>query len=325
MKSPFVAAIAAFSAMLLAAPLCWAKDKFPSHPIELIVPTAAGGGTDIASRLLASEAERSLGQKILVVDRPGAGGAIGVEAMLQAKPDGYTIAGVWNSPLTVTPQMFKVSYTQQSIVPIVLSDISPLVYCVPKSFPANDGKQFIQLLKDHPNKYTYGTDGVSGTVHLAAALIFSSLGVRARPIPYGGAGQTLEAFLGHSIDIYGGSIPPILPFVQKGSAKCLMVSTVKRSPVLPDAASVTDLGVPQDQTILWHAVIAPAGIPKARLAILEHAFQAAARSPKYKAFASKQGEQAVGWGSAEAQNVIEKEYTAFGHVIQSLGLAKKVK
>ncbi|MGH6679307.1 MAG: Bug family tripartite tricarboxylate transporter substrate binding protein, partial [Bradyrhizobium sp.] len=173
LKSVIVTGIAALSTALVAATPACAQEKFPSHPIELIVPTAPGGGTDIASRLLASIAESTLRQKILVVDKPGAGGAIGVETMLQAKPDAYTIAGVWNSPITITPQMFKVSYTMQSVVPIVLSDVSPIVFCVPKGFPASDGKQFIRVLHEHPNKYTYGTDGGSGTVHLAGARIFT--------------------------------------------------------------------------------------------------------------------------------------------------------
>ncbi len=316
---------------VLAAAILWsvalstaqAEDKFPTRPIQLIVPTAPGGGTDVAARLLASIAESELHQKILVLNKPGAGGAIGVQAMLDAPHDGYTIGGVWNSPMTVTPQMFKVSYNQDSYVPIVLSDISPIVFCVQKDFPATDGKSFIQELKAHPDKYTYGTDGVSGTVHLGGELIFSSLGVKARAIPYAGAGETLESFLGNHIDIYGGSIPPILPFVQKGTAKCLLVTTDDPNKMLPGASSVTDLGIPQDQTILWHAIVAPAGIPADRLTILEHAFQTAARSDKYQAFAAKQGETAVGWGSKESEDAIKKEYVAFGKVVADLGLAKK--
>ncbi len=108
---------AALLSSVLAAPLCiaaHAAEKFPSHPIQLIVPTPPGGGTDVAARLLASLAEQTLGQKIIVVDKPGAGGAIGVEEMLRAAPDGYTIATVWNSPLTITPQMFPVSYKPDS-------------------------------------------------------------------------------------------------------------------------------------------------------------------------------------------------------------------
>ena len=319
----FVTAMAALCAMLAGATASQAQEKFPSHPITLIVPTAAGGGTDIATRFLVPELEKNLGQKILVVDKPGAGGAVGIQQMLQATPDGYTIAAVWNSPITITPQMFKTSYKMDNVVPIVISDIAPLVFCVKKDFPANDGKQFISVLKASPNKYTYGTDGVSGAVHFSGAEIFAALGVQARAIPYGGAGETLEAFLGNSVDIYGGSIPPIQPFVEKGTAKCLMVTTNKRSPVLPDAASVTDLGVPQTETVLWHGFVAPAQIPKDRLAILEKAFVAASLSPAYQAFAKKHGEEAVGWGTAQSQQKFQTEYTAFGHVIQTLGLANK--
>jgi len=300
-----------------------AAEKFPSHPIQLIVPTPPGGGTDVASRLLASIAEKSLGQKILVLNKPGAGGAIGVQAMLGAKPDGYTIAGVWNAPMTVTPHMFKVSYDLNSYVPIVLSDVAPQVFCVMKDFPASDGKAFLQTLKDNPNKYTYGTDGVSGTVHLAAELIFASTGIKQRAVPYGGAGETLEAFLGGHVDIYGGSIPPILPFVQKGSVKCLMSTSADSNKTLPQAASLSELGAPHDETLLWHAIVAPAQIPPDRLAVLEHAFQDAAHSEKYQTFAANQGETAVAWGSKQSTEAINKEYVAYGKVISDLGLQRK--
>lgn len=299
-----------------------ADDKFPSHPITVIVPTPPGGGTDVAARLLSSLAEKVLGQKVIVVDKPGAGGVIGVEEMLRAAPDGYTIAAVWNSPLTITPQVYPVSYRQDAYLPVVLSDTAPMAFCVMKEFPAKDGKALIALLKDNPNKYTYGTDGVSGTVHLAAELMFSTLGVKARAIPYGGAGETLTAFMGHSVDIYGGSLPPILPFVQNGTVQCLMVSSTMSNAMLPGAASLRDLGIPRDQTLLWHAVIAPAGIPKDRLAILEHAFQEAASSDKYRDFAKKQGEEAVAWKSAEARAFIDKEYAALSGVVAKLGLAQ---
>ncbi len=316
------------SALLTSTLLPWtlagahADEKFPSHPITLIVPTPPGGGTDVAARLLSSLAETALGQKIIVVDKPGAGGVIGVEEMLRAAPDGYTIAGVWNSPLTITPQLYPVSYKQDAYLPVVLSDTSPITFCVMKDFPAQDGRALIALLRDNPNKYTYGTDGVSGTVHLAAELMFATLGVKARAIPYGGAGETLTAFMGHSVDIYGGSLPPILPFVQNGTARCLMLSSANANSMLPGTASLQDLGIPQDQTWLWHAVIAPAGIPKDRLAILEHAFQDAASSSKYQEFAKKQGEEAVAWKSAEARAFIDKEYAALSGVIARLGLAQ---
>ncbi len=191
-----------------------------------------------------------------------------------------------------------------------------------KDFPARTGKELVALLKAHPDKYTYGTDGVSGTVHLAAEPIFSALGVKARAIPYGGAGETLSAFMGNSVDIYGGSLPPILPFVQNGAARCLIVTSADSNAMLPGAASLKDLGVPQTQTLLWHAVIAPAGVPQDRLAILEQAFRAAASSAKYKEFAAKQGEDAVAWNGAEARSLISKEAQTMGEVISGLGLAQ---
>jgi tripartite-type tricarboxylate transporter receptor subunit TctC len=300
-----------------------ADEPFPSHPIQLIVPTPPGGGTDVAARLLSSIAEKELGQKIVVLDKPGAGGAIGVEEMLRAAPDGYTIAGVWNSPLTITPQMFPVHYKPDSIIPIVLSDVAPMTFCVMQDFPAKTGEDLLAVLKGSPDKYTYGTDGVSGTVHLVGELMFTHFGVKARAIPYGGAGETLTSFMGHGVDIYGGSVPPILPFTQNGTAKCLIVTSEKSNPMLPGATNLSELGIPEDQILLWHAVIAPAAIPADRLAILQHAFQKAALSDQYKAFAAKQGEEAVAWDTAASRAFIDKEYATLHTVIMSLGLEQK--
>jgi tripartite-type tricarboxylate transporter receptor subunit TctC len=314
-----VACLALAIALPCVAPAA-AEPPFPSHPIRIIVPTAPGGGTDVAIRLLASIAEKTLGQNLLVVDRPGADGTIGVQAMLDAPADGYTLAGVWNSPITIGPQIVHVAYQPSSYVPLVMSDVSPVVYCTMSSFPANTGEAFIAELKAHPGKYTYGTDGAAGNVRLTAELVFSSLGVHARAVPFGGAGETLVAFLSHSVDIYGGSIQAILPFVQNGQAKCLMVSTQDRSNVVPGAAGLKELGVPQDATVLWHGVIAPAGVPADRLAVLQRAFEDAAHSERYRAFAQKQGQDAVAWGPDQARAAITTEYAAFGRIISQLGM-----
>ena len=297
-----------------------AQEHFPSHPIQMIVPTGPGGGTDVSARLLASLAEAELGQKVIVLNKPGAAGATGVETMLQAPADGYTIAGVWNSPITIAPQMFDVHYKRESYVPIELSDIAPVTYCVMKDFPANTGQEFLNELKAHPNKYTYATDGVAGNIRLTAELIFSNFGIHARAIPYSGSTESLESFLGHNVDIYGGGVAPIVPFVQKGTAKCLILSTAKGNAVLPNAASLTDLGVPDDATVVWHAIIAPAAVPPDRLAILTHAFIQAATSAKFKAFAITQGQEAVGMNSADARKLMDTEYKQFGGVIKDLGL-----
>lgn len=300
-----------------------AQEKFPSRPIEIIVPTAAGGGTDIAIRLLAEIAEAKLGQRVVISNKTGGGGMIGMTAIVRSRPDGYTLGGLWNAPLTMTPHMQPAPYTPNDYVAVSLADSAATIFCVKADFPAGSGKEFIEHLKANSGKYTYGNDGVGGTLHLAAERIFSKVGVKARPIPFAGAGETLKAFLGGHIAIYAGSITPILPYTKDGTAKCLLVTTAKRVPSMPQAASLTDIGVPDAQTILWHGVIAPKGVPADRLAILEAAFRDAAKSDRFRQYMGSRGVEIEGSTGAEFRKLIDSEYAAMGDVMKTLGLAKQ--
>ncbi len=299
-----------------------AQEKFPSRPIEVIVPTPPGGGTDIAVRMLAELVEPALGQKVVVVNKPGGGGLIGMAQVVRAKPDGHTLGGLWNAPLTMTPHMQPAPYKPSDYVAISLADSAPTVFCVKKEFPANDGKAFIDYLKKNPNKYTYGNDGVGGTIHLSAERIFSKLGVNTRPVPFGGAGETLKNYLGGHVDIYGGSITPILPYVKDGSSKCLMVTSSEKLGSMPQAASLTELGVPTTGTLLWHGIVGPRGIAGDRLAILEKAFGEAARSDKFRQYMEPRGIKVEAASGAEFRKLIDSEYAAMGELMKALGLSK---
>ena len=300
-----------------------AQEKYPSRPIEMVIPTAAGGGTDISLRMLAEIVEPLLGQKVVVVNKPGGGGTVGMAQVVQARPDGYTIGGLWNAPLTMTPHMLPTPYKSSDYAAVTLVTAAPTILCVKAAFPAGDGKAFIEELRKNPGKYTYGNDGVGGTIQLATERVFSKLGVKARPIPFAGAGDTLKAFLGGHVDIYGGSIPPILPYVKDQSAKCLMLTSAERNASVPQAAGLADLGAPDEATVLWRGIIAPLKLPADRLAVLQKAFAAAAQTPKFKDFMLKRGEEAKGSSSAEFRQLIDSEYAAMGKVMAAIGLTKK--
>lgn len=300
-----------------------AQEKFPSRPIEMVIPTAAGGGTDIAYRMLAELVEPILGQKVVIVNKPGGGGYVGMAAIIQAKPDGYTIGGLWNAPLTMSPHMLPAPYSPGDYAAITLSTWAPTVLCVKAAFPAADGKAFIEELRKNPGKYTYGNDGVGGTLHLATERIFMKLGVKAQAVPFNGAGETLKAFLGDHIHIYGGSIAPVQPYLKNASAKCLIVSAAERNAGVPDASSLTDLGIPEESTVLWRGVIAPKALPADRIAVLQKAFAEAALSEKFKKFMESRGEEAKGSSPAEFRKLIDGEYAAMGKVMASIGLTKK--
>ena len=246
--------------------------------LKVIIPTPPGGGTDGYFRILVKEAEPFLNEPIIITNVAGAGGTIGVTQLTRAAPDGQTVAGVWLGPITVAPNTSKVPYTPNDYVPIVQMSSAPYVMCVHPEFPSSDGGAFIAELRRNPDKYTYGHDGAGGPGHLGTARILRATQTSARDIPFKGAGDTLTAFLGKHIDIYVGSIPPIREHERTGKVKCLLVTSADRISALPNAWALRDLGIPNEETILWRALIAPKGTSPERIAKLESAFERAANS-----------------------------------------------
>lgn len=310
-------------ALVMASPPATAQEKFPSRPIEIVLPVPPGGGSDIAVRELIVLLEPMLGQKIVPINKPGAGGAVGMSAIVQAKPDGHTLGALWNAPLTMTPHTQPVPYSSQDFLTITLMTSAPLVMCTRPDFPANSGKELLEELRKSPNKYTYGTDGIGGTVHLASERIFSKLGIKARPVPFGGAGETLKNFLGGHIDVYGGAISTIVPHVKSGDAKCLLLTSKDKSAAVPQATSLAELGIPELATHVWHGIIGPKGIPPERVAVLEKAFVQAIRSDRFRQAMEARGATVEGSGAVEFRKLIDSEHKAMGDVAASLGMTKK--
>ena len=292
-----------------------------AEPLKLIIPTAPGGGTDGYFRVLAREVEPHLGETVVVLNVAGAGGTIGVAQMVRATPDGQTVAGVWLGPVTVVPNTAKTPYTPNDYIPVIQVSSAPYVMCVHPDFPANDGKALIAEIRKNPDKYTYGNDGLGGPGHLGTARILRATGASARDVPFKGAGETLTNFLGKHVDIYVGSIPPILQHMQQGRAKCLLVTSADRVPSLPKAASLSDLGIPNEETILWRALLAPKGTPPERIAKLESAFEKAANSATAKKFLEDAGEQVAIKKGAALKRYIDAEYDAMGKLAKALNLA----
>jgi tripartite-type tricarboxylate transporter receptor subunit TctC len=289
--------------------------------LKVIVPTPPGGGTDGYFRVLVKEAEPLLNETILINNVPGAGGTIGVAQLVRATPDGQTLAGVWLGPITVAPNTLKVPYTPNDYVPIIQMSSAPYVMCVHPEFPASDGGSLIAALRKNPDKYTYGHDGAGGPGHLGTARILRAMQATARDIPFKGAGDTLTAFLGKHIDIYVGSIPPIREHERSGKAKCVLVTSADRIAALPNAWALRDLGIPNEETILWRALIAPRGTPPERIAKLENAFEKAANSRTARKFLEDAGEQVAIKKGAALRKAIDTEYGAMGAVAKSLKLS----
>jgi len=316
-------ALVGAASALLALPATLAAQNYPSRPVTMIVPAPTGGGTDVFARVLAEIVEADLKQKFVVENRGGAGGTLGTTQIVTAKPDGYTIGFIWNSPLTTSPHSLNVAYTPDSYRAVMSVGYSSYVLCVRPDFPAENAKELVEKLKQPGTRYTYGNDGVGGTMQLAAERVFSSIGVKLRGIPFAGAGETAKNFLGGHVDFYGGSLPPILPHVEAGKAKCLLLTSAGRNPSVPKAEGLSALGLDKAETVLWWGLIVPAATPEAVFETLQKAFIQAAASDKFRDAMAKQGATSRVLNGKATDALIRDELAALGAVAKELGIEKK--
>jgi tripartite-type tricarboxylate transporter receptor subunit TctC len=297
--------------------------SYPARPITLVVPAPPGGGTDVFARALGEIVEGTLKQKVVIENRGGAGGTLGVTQVVAARPDGYTLGFIWNSPLTTSPHSLQVAYTPDKYRSVMSIGFSSYVLCSQPDNPANTAAELIQRMKDAGGKMTYGNDGVGGTMQLAAERIFAAAGVKMRAVPFSGAGETAKNFLGGHVDVYGGSLPPILAHVQAGKAKCQLLTSAEGNPVLPNAQGLNAIGLGAQETVLWWGLIAPAGTADAVVTQLEAAFSEAANSAKFKEVLDKQGATRRVLGGKATDAMIRSELVALGEVAKSLGIERK--
>lgn len=307
-----LAAVAAFAAPALA--------DYPERTIELTIPAGAGGGTDTSARKLAILLEEKLGTSIAILNVGGGGGSVGASQFMQAKPDGYSLFATWNSPLTTVPQVQNVAYGLDSFTPIASTSETAYTLCVKTDFPATTGEEFLAELEANPDKYTYGNDGIGGTMQLAAERIFQAKGIKAIAIPFGGAGETLQNFLGGHVDIYGGSISTILPYVENGEAKCPLVTSAADVPALAGASGLEALGLADKETLLWRAILGPKDLDPAIVEKLTTVIDEAVNDPSYVEFLATKGEVPnVVTGDALGAR-LQSEYDALAEVSKNLGL-----
>jgi tripartite-type tricarboxylate transporter receptor subunit TctC len=299
------------------------SQSYPTRPITLIVPAPPGGGTDVFARALGEIVETTLKQKVVIENRAGGGGTLGVTQLVNSKADGYTLAFIWNSPITTSPHSLAVSFTPDNYRGLMSIGYSSYVICAQPTFAANNAKEMIEKLKEPGTRFTYGNDGVGGTMQLAAERIFSASGVKVRAIPFSGAGETAKNFLGGHVDFYGGSLPPILAHAKAGKAKCLLLTSAGKNEALPEADGLEAIGLADKQTVLWWGMIAPKDIPDDIAKSIEVAFTDAAKTDKFKEIMAKQGATLDIKDSTTTNALIRSELAALGEVAKAAGIEKK--
>lgn len=238
--------------------------QYPDRPITIIVPFAAGGPTDIISRIIADPMSRILKQQVLVENATGAGGTVGVTRAKNSAPDGYTLLmgnlGTQAASVGLYP---KLAYDPRTdFEPIINTAGTPMLVVAKKDLPVKDFKEFIAYVKANASKMNYGTGGIGATSHLTCLFLDSLLDVKPTHVPFRGSGPALNALLGGQVDYVCDQTVGVVPSIQGGQANGLVVAMPERLSVVPDVPTSKEQGLPEFQAVGWNALFAPKGTPK---------------------------------------------------------------
>jgi tripartite-type tricarboxylate transporter receptor subunit TctC len=248
--------------VLLAAPGAAWSQSWPSRSVKIIVGFAPGGGNDFIARYIARKITEPLGQQVVVENRPGAGGSIGVELGVKAPPDGYTLTLISNS-YAVNPSLYPLRFNPVTdITPIIQISQGPYMVVVHPSLPVKNIRELVAMAKAEPGRINFASSGQGSVGHLSTELFASMAGFKLNHIPYKGTGPALTDTIGGQTNAMFGSTASTLPHVRSGRLRALAVTTPQRLPAEPALPTVTEAGVPGFETTLWHGLIGPKGLPR---------------------------------------------------------------
>lgn len=299
--------------------VCAFAADYPTRPIRLVVPFAAGGGNDTIARLVGQKLSARLGQPIVVDNRAGAGGVVGAELAARAAPDGYTLflGGVGSH--AINPNLHEhLPYDPiKDFAPISLLASAPLILVVHPSVPVNSAQELIALARVQPGKLNYASNGNGSSSHLAAVMFESLTGIDFVHIPYKGLSPALTDLLGGQVQLMFSSVVAILPHVQSGKLRALAVSGGKRLALMPDLPTVAEAGVPEYQTSSWYGILAPAGTPKEIVSRLNAEIVKVLSEPDVRKALTNEGADPVGDSPEEFAAYIQAEKDRLGKLIRS--------
>ena len=318
-RTLFATAIAALAVALAPAGPAAAQD-FPTRPVTLVIPFAAGGSTDLVGRLIAERMAAELGQPVVVENKGGAGGNLGAAQVAKASPDGYTILMGTVATHALNPALYKkMPYDPvTSFAPVSLLVVVPNVLVVNPDFPAKTTEELIALLKKDPGKYSYASSGNGTPLHLSGELFKSMADVDMQHIPYQGAGPALVDVLSGQVPIMFDNLPSSTSHIKSGKLRALGVTTAKRAPSFPDVPAIAE-AVPGYETYTWNAVFAPAGTPPEVVAKLNAAANKALADPKVQARLADFSAVSVGSTPEELGEHVKKEIAKWAPIVKASG------
>jgi len=300
----------------------WAQaSNYPNRAIHLIVPSEAGGGTDFTARTIGLKLSELLGQSLVVDNRPGAAGNIGVEQGARAASDGYTLVMPITS-LPMSPWLYpKLSYDPvKDLSPIILACAAPLIMVVNPQLPVNNVQEFIALAKKQPGQLNYANSGNGTTAHLAGELFKKMADIRMESVNYKGGGSSVIDTVAGRVQMYFSTIPAALPHLKSGKLRALAVTSKHRVEMIPDMPTVDESGLPGFEVVGWFGIFAPTGTPNNVILKLNESINVVLKMPEIRERLARQG-LIPGGGTPEAlRDLLNADLSKWGKLIREIGL-----
>ncbi|MDB5812121.1 MAG: hypothetical protein JWN94_4243 [Betaproteobacteria bacterium] len=304
-----------FIAAMLGAGAPQAQD-FPTRPVRIVVGFQAGGGTDIAARVIAQKLTDALGVTFIVDNRPGAAGNIGADIVAKSNADGYTIL-MANSTIAIPSLSAKLPFdVKKDFAPLSNIALGPSVLLVNPSLPVTDVKGLVALAKAKPRTLIYGSGGVGNVTHLAMELLMSMTGIEMTHVPYKGAAPSVVGLLSGEVQLLFAGIPGVLAQISAGKVRALGVSISQRSAALPNVPTIAETGLPGYYAASWYGLLVPAGTPKRSIDILAKHIGTVMRVPEVKEKMLAQGFEPVGDTPAQFGKFIGEEIPRWEKVVK---------
>ena len=298
--------------------------SFPAKPIRMIVPLAAGGPSDTLARILAVKMSEAIGQSVIVDNRPGASGIIGIEMTAKSPPDGYTIVLVSNT-ISINPAIFKkVPYEfDKDLDAVSLIAATPYILTVHPSLPVKTVKDLIELAKKRPGELNHASGGSGTGPHLAMEVLTQRAGIRIVQIVYKGGGPAMIDFLAGQTQLFLSNMVTAMPQIRAGKMRALAVTSTKRSSVAPEVPTLEETGMPGFEEGGQHGIVSPAGVPKEVLAKLHAAIAVATRNPDLVKRLADEGSEAVGSTPEVYREIIRRETAKWKKVVAASGIRQE--
>jgi tripartite-type tricarboxylate transporter receptor subunit TctC len=313
-----VACCLALAAAPLASP---AHAAWPERPIHFVMTAPAGSSIDTLGRVIADKLKDSLGQPVIVENKPAAGGTVATADVAHAAPDGYTMVLAYPGPLSATPFMRKVPYdVQKDLAPVIITSNQPNVLAINASLPVKTFQELVAYVKARPGKLNYASVGNGSSSNLGMELLKSMTGMDIVHVPFNGSPPAVTATVQNETQMLFAVMQPLKPQIDAGKLRALAVTTPKRFPLMPDLPAIAESGVPGFEVNAWNGVLVPAGTPHDIVERLNREINAVLKMPDVVQKLNAQGFELVGGTPEEFGKLIADDSARWAPVIKNLGL-----